>query len=132
MRAKCTKCGKVIKWYNLRGFKMPKTCECGGEMRRAICTPNGYEVENRTGATAGRRLLRCAVCGHKAMMPGRIRLLESSETFAVLHGDWAERHLPQAEEKLVVPAGQPVCKSHESYEKRAAAGFSGDPWPVRV
>jgi len=91
-------------------------------MVRAGFGDDGEYHPVKAGATAGRRMAKCVLCGRAGMLRARMREIATPETFLVWGG---------TKRRSCVP-GDVVCKWHESYEQRARAGADGDPYPVRV
>jgi hypothetical protein len=154
MNAKCLKCGEIYHWRNQRGAKMPKFCtvtittpandgeheerltRCGGEL--VLCDWEGNSIVRAP--QPKRRKAECAICGRKAMLPGRLSRLEREETFLVDHpakyglvlANGSKIFVSLTRDKVTVPAGTIVCWHHESYEKRAeVAGEHGYDWRDR-
>lgn len=135
MHAICVDCGQAIRWRNTRGAGMPKRCaHCGGVM--ALATWDGDRIVrmSRHATTAGRHRAKCALCGRLGLMPGKLRSLTSVETFLIWEqATPATVWSPETERLVALPIGTIVCRSHESIERRRAAGLTALPaWPIRV
>lgn len=70
------------------------------------------------------------------MVPGRLRILKTSETFNVLVSDFsglvADLMTPAEPERRQLQPGQVVCRSHESYEEWQAKGYDGEPFRIII
>lgn len=105
-------CGKVRHWRNQRGTRLADLrCECGRPLRRAVYTPDGWRPAPAEGATKGRKMECCALCGRRRSVPGGGRRLEQAQSFQVYRragGIWEAAR----RETVMVPAGAVVCRFH--------------------
>ena len=112
---KCAECGADYPYRNKRGFKAPKQCRCGGELKKAgwdYQGAGGYKIiENKIKKG---KMVSCAICGRRRKSTGYNAVqLKEEKTFKVIRGGW----LTGKEDNLTVPAGAFICWSHS--EKHA-------------
>lgn len=102
-------CGKTRHWRNQRGARLADLrCECGKPMRRAVWSSDGYVAAPNEGATKGRKMECCALCGRRRSVPGGgVRLAQDTEFQVHYRGSPHGQNVAR-----MVPAGVVVCWVH--------------------
>jgi len=60
----CASCNQITHWRNQRGARLADMgCHCGGRLKAAVWTGNGYQIREAHSANKGRTRVECLCCG---------------------------------------------------------------------
>jgi hypothetical protein len=109
----CPVCDVKVDWRNARGSRLSdlRCPKCGGPVKRATRTNEGWVVGTTTPGTAGRKFVACALCGRNRMAPGGGIRLREATTYQVWWAPDSAAELTPA--SVSIPAGTVVCWHHE-------------------
>ena len=68
----CATCNQVTHWRNQRGARLADMrCTCGGCLKAAVWTEQGYQIRETRGAKKGPTRSECLCCGRSCLLRER-------------------------------------------------------------